>query len=80
MFPHTMNYPKKTGLNLYQSRHCAYITYSMKTWFLKNLSVEDYDTFLTRFSSSFFFKGKKVKYLSHLYINCFLLLLYLQVL
>jgi len=22
----TMNYPKKTGFNLYQSRHCAYIT------------------------------------------------------
>ena len=30
---------KKPGLNLYQSRHCAYITYSVKTWFLKNLSV-----------------------------------------
>ena len=34
-----MNYPKKTGFNLYESRHCAYITYSVKTWFLKNLSV-----------------------------------------
>ena len=32
---HTMNYPKKPGFNLYQSRHCAYITYSEKTWFLK---------------------------------------------
>ena len=27
----TMNYPKKTGFNLYQSGHCAYITYSMYT-------------------------------------------------
>ena len=25
--------------NLYQSRHSAYITNSVKTWFLKNLSV-----------------------------------------
>ena len=30
-----MNYPKKTGFNLYQSRHCVYITYSVKNWFLK---------------------------------------------
>ena len=30
-----MHYPKKTGFNLYQLRHCAYITYSFKTWFLK---------------------------------------------
>ena len=36
---HTMNYPKKTGINLYQFQHCAYLTYSVKTWFLKNLSV-----------------------------------------
>ena len=35
----TMNYPKKQGFNLYQSRHCAYITYNVKTWFLKILSV-----------------------------------------
>ena len=35
----TMNYAKKTGFNIYESRHCAYITYSVKTWFLKNLSV-----------------------------------------
>jgi len=35
----TMNYTKKPGFNLYQLRHCAYITYSVKTWFLKNLSV-----------------------------------------
>ena len=34
-----MNYPKKTGFNLYQLWHCAYITYSVKTWFLKYLSV-----------------------------------------
>ena len=34
-----MNYPKKPGFNLYQSRHCAYITYGVKTWFLKILSV-----------------------------------------
>ena len=34
-----MNYPKKTGFNLYQSRHCAYMTYSVKTWFFKILSV-----------------------------------------
>ena len=31
--------PKKTGFNLYKSRHCAYTTYSVKTCFLKNLSV-----------------------------------------
>ena len=36
-----MNYPKIPGFNLYQSRHCAYITYSVKTWVLKNLSVEE---------------------------------------
>ena len=35
----TMNYPKKTSFNLYQSRHWAYLTYSVKTWFLKILSV-----------------------------------------
>ena len=34
-----MNYPKKPGFDLYQSRYCAYITYSGKTWFLKVLSV-----------------------------------------
>ena len=34
-----MNYPKKPGFNLYQLRHCACIKYSVKTWFLKNLSV-----------------------------------------
>ena len=27
--------PKKTGFNLYQWQHCACITYSVKTWFLK---------------------------------------------
>ena len=26
----TINYPKKPGFNLYQLRHCAYITYSVK--------------------------------------------------
>ena len=35
----TMNYPKKPGFNHYQSPHCAYITYSVKTWFLKKFSV-----------------------------------------
>ena len=30
-----MTYPKKTGFNLYQSRHCAYITYSVKPGFEK---------------------------------------------
>ena len=35
----TMNYPKKTCFNLFQSRHCSYILYSVKTWFLKILSV-----------------------------------------
>ena len=40
--PSTTNYPKKIGFNLYQSRHCAYITYSLKTWFLKNVSVYNY--------------------------------------
>ena len=34
-----MNYPKKPGFNLNQSRHCAYTTYSVKTWLLKILSV-----------------------------------------
>ena len=34
-----MHYPKKPDLNLYQSRHCAYITYRVKTCFLKILSV-----------------------------------------
>ena len=38
---YTKNYPKKSGFNLYQSRHCACITYSVKTWFLKNLYVCD---------------------------------------
>ena len=37
----TMNYHKKTGFNLNQSRHCAYVTFSVKTWFLKILSVVD---------------------------------------
>ena len=35
----TMNYPKIPGFNLHQSRYCAYITYIVKTWFLKILSV-----------------------------------------
>ena len=26
---------QKTGFNLLESRHCAYITYSVETWFLK---------------------------------------------
>ena len=30
---------QKTGFNLYHSRHCALITYSVKTWVLKILSV-----------------------------------------
>ena len=30
---------RKPGFKLYQSRHCAHITYSVKTWFLKILSV-----------------------------------------
>ena len=34
-----MSYPKKPGFKLYQSRHYAYITYSVKTWFFTNLSV-----------------------------------------
>ena len=38
-----MRYPKKPGFNLYQLRHCAYITYSVKTWFLKILSVGERD-------------------------------------
>ena len=37
-----MHYPKKPGFNLYQSRHCAYLTYSVKTWFLKILSINQY--------------------------------------
>ena len=27
-----MNYPKKTGFNLHQSRHCAFMTYSVKNF------------------------------------------------
>ena len=42
-----MNYPQKTGFNLYQSRHCAYITYSVKTWFLKiSLCIYIYNTLI----------------------------------
>ena len=26
-----MNYPKNPGFNMYELRHCAYITYSVKT-------------------------------------------------
>ena len=32
---HTMIYPKKPGLNQYQRRYWAYITYCLKTWFFK---------------------------------------------
>ena len=35
----TMNYPKKPGSICTDRGHCVYITYSMKTWFLKILSV-----------------------------------------
>ena len=35
----TMNYPKKPGFNLHESRHCGYIKYSVKTFFLKSLSI-----------------------------------------
>ena len=35
----TMNYQKKKGLNLYQSGHCAYITYIVKTCFFRIISV-----------------------------------------
>ena len=37
-----MNYHKKPGFNLNQSRHCAYVTFSVKTWFLKILSVSPF--------------------------------------
>ena len=33
---------QKTGLNLYQSRHCAYIRHSVKTWFKKIRSLSNY--------------------------------------
>jgi len=33
---------QKPGFNLYQSRLRTYITYSVKTWFLKILSVLHY--------------------------------------
>ena len=46
-----MNYPKKPGFNLYASRHCAYITYSVKTWFLKSLSVYPVDDLLLTYST-----------------------------
>ena len=35
-----MNYPKKPGFNLHESRYCAFITYSVKTWSQYNLSCE----------------------------------------
>ena len=49
----TMNYPKKPGFNLYQLRHCACITYSVKTWFLKNLSVLNIYNFIGVFLHSY---------------------------
>ena len=39
LFLNTKNYPKNPGFNLYQLRHCAYILYSVITWFLTNISV-----------------------------------------
>ena len=30
----TVNYPKKPGFNLHESRNCALTAYSVKTWFL----------------------------------------------
>ena len=35
----TENYSKKTGFRSNKSRHCAYITYSVKICFLELLSV-----------------------------------------
>ena len=60
-----MNYPKKTRFNLYQSRHCAYITYSVKTWFLKILSV--YKLWEWAISTHILFKLQIKWNLIHLY-------------
>ena len=35
-----MNCPKKPGFDLYQSRHRAYTTYKVKTWFSKILCIK----------------------------------------
>jgi len=59
---HTVNYPKKPGFNLYQSRHCAYITYSVKTWFLKILSVHQ-QKFLDNWAVFFHMKKLSLKIL-----------------
>ena len=40
LLSHTENYSKKPGFCSNKSRHCAYIIYSVKTWFSKNLSVD----------------------------------------
>ena len=61
----TMNYPKKTGFNLYQLRHCTYITYGVKAWFLKNLSVAS--NFYRR--NKTFFSCKKDTLLFHCILN-----------
>ena len=37
---------QKTGFNLYQLRHCAYITYSVKNCFFLNLSVYELTKFI----------------------------------
>ena len=58
-----MNYPKKTGFNLYQSRHCTYITYSVKTWFLKIFSVGAYILSETEFNNVKFEYETHVNYL-----------------
>ena len=55
----TMNYPKKPGFNLYQSRHSANITYSVKTWFSKILSVCIYIFIVAR---GFFNEENKILY------------------
>ena len=51
----TMNYSQKPGFNLYQSRHCVYITYSVKNLFLKK-SLCMYVRFYT------FKKKRRLKY------------------
>ena len=74
-----MNYPKKPGLNLYPSQHCAYKTYNVKTWFLKTLSVynDSSEEIKTKTLLSIYlailYKGLRVSIMNH----CIILVIYL---
>ena len=68
-----MNYPKKPCFNLYESRHCAYITYSVKNWFLKNLSVPYSFIFV-----NVFFVFLMERLICYMNITCALIDIYIQ--